>query len=61
MVEQKIKEVESSAKSKIEAAVLKSVKDFQASTEFLNEKADFASNACGIEKQFIRDSRYPIS
>lgn len=50
MVEQKIKEIKSSTKSKIEVATVKAVKDFWSLIEFLDEKANSAFEAYGPER-----------
>lgn len=62
VAEQKMKEVESSAKSTIKAIALKAVEDFRASTKFLDEKVNFAFDAYGKRIRFAQNKvivQYP--
>lgn len=52
VVEQEVKEVESDTESRIKAISSKAMKDFQASTKFLDVKADFAYIAYGEGVKF---------
>lgn len=54
-IEQEMKKVESDVKSKIKAITLRAMENIQASTKFLDKKADFAFDAYGEGIQFSRD------
>lgn len=50
-----MKEVESGTESRIKSTTSKAMEDFQASTQFLDEKVDFATKAYGKGIKFTQN------